>query len=553
MGALPAVRLAVVIGGCSSAAVTAQVELPDGFPEALAPLLEVVGPDGWVDDDEAALLPYQRAWVYDRSQLKAFPKSRRIGVTWATAYEAVEVAASSPDSGGMDVWYMANALDDAREFIDDCAWWVERLKPLVDELSAATGVRDEIIQDDDDILAFTIRFASGFKIHALTSKPRRLRGKDGYAILDEAAFHDDFEEWLKAAGAFLIWGGRVAVISTYNGVENSFYEFVEAIRDGSRPGSLHETDIYAAVAQGLYRRISRSRLRRPWSAEEEREWLEKIKGIYGDDFEEECACIPSRSGGAYIPQHLVLARMCLDDLECPVVEFKPKIDIPREEWGVADSWDDVPLERRRKSTRRWLDRNLLPVLRRLAKVELYGGADYGRSINLTVLTLLELRTDMTRRARLILELDGVPFDQQDQILDYVWERLTRLRKVCLDATGIGRASAEHARDKLGSRAEMVTLKEGWYAEHWPPLKRRFEDGAIELPNHRPLFDDLRGLRRKAGKVELPTSKRGKGAKARHGDGAVSLVLAEAAVGSKAEARQTSPAVRYGRSRKRRRR
>lgn len=519
---------------------------PPGVPQILAPFVDVLEADWWVSDSEAALLPYQRAWAYDRSRVKVCVKSRRVGITWATAWEAVDVASARRDAGGMDVWYQANSLDDAREFIDDCADWVRWLQPLVAGLAASADVADEhLIFGDEKILAFTITFASGFKIHALTSKPRRLRGKQGYAILDEAAYHDNLGEWLKAALPFLTWGGRVAVISTVNGVENEFHDLVEDVRKRKRKYSLHEVDIHKAIAQGLYQRICR-KLGVRWTPDADREWLEQLREDNGDGFEEEYECVPRKSGASYIPQHLIHGRMVLPLDQCPVIEFKAARDLDKSKWG-KESWDDVPVEQRRKEMRRWLDQNVGPHLKRLAGVELYGGVDFGRVANLTVLTLLELTRDMTRRTRLVLELDEVPWDQQDQVLDYVWERLPKLRKVCLDATGIGDKPAEHARDVIGDRAEMVKLTPGWYAEHWPMLKRRFEDGAIELPNHKPLFDDLRALKRVGGRVEI-----GGKTQKRHGDGAVSLVLAEAATGSKVEAENTSPAARWGMKSKNRR-
>lgn len=65
------------------------------------------------------------------------------------------------------------------------------------------------------IAAGRFTFASGFEIVALSSKPRGLRGRQGYVIIDEAAFHDDLPEVLKAAMALLMWGGKVLVISTH--------------------------------------------------------------------------------------------------------------------------------------------------------------------------------------------------------------------------------------------------------------------------------------------------------------------------------------------------
>ncbi|WP_237172075.1 hypothetical protein [Pandoraea norimbergensis] len=62
---------------------------------------------------------------------------------------------------------------------------------------------------------------------ALTSRPSNLRGRQGTIVIDEAAFHDQLSELLKAALAMLIWGGRVRVISTHNGTDNAFNELVK--------------------------------------------------------------------------------------------------------------------------------------------------------------------------------------------------------------------------------------------------------------------------------------------------------------------------------------
>jgi phage FluMu gp28-like protein len=42
----------------------------------------------------------------------------------------------------------------------------------------------------------------------------------GKVLIDEAAFHDDLDELLKAAMALTMWGSHVVVISTHDGAEN---------------------------------------------------------------------------------------------------------------------------------------------------------------------------------------------------------------------------------------------------------------------------------------------------------------------------------------------
>ena len=89
----------------------------------------------------------------------------------------------------MDTLYIGYNLDMAREFIDCCAMWAKAFDDGADDAGVA-----EFLFDDGPTRrsqAFRIRFASGFEIVALASRPRSLRGRQGYVIIDEAAFHED--------------------------------------------------------------------------------------------------------------------------------------------------------------------------------------------------------------------------------------------------------------------------------------------------------------------------------------------------------------------------
>jgi phage FluMu gp28-like protein len=157
-------------------------------------------------------------------------KSRRIGVTWAIGALAVLTSGASRQAGGMDTLYIGYNLDMAREFIDVCGQWAKAF----DKAAAET---EEFLfpEGDERIQAFRISFASGFEIVALASRPRSLRGRQGFVIIDEAAFHDDLDELMKAALALLIWGGKVLVISTHDGAANPFNDLVEDCRKGRKP------------------------------------------------------------------------------------------------------------------------------------------------------------------------------------------------------------------------------------------------------------------------------------------------------------------------------
>ena len=173
------------------------------------------------------LLNYQSKWIHDKVAVKIIEKSRRIGLSYAEAADAVLHAAD--DKGG-NVYYIAFSKDMTEGFIQDCATWARAYNMACGE------VEEEILVDEDrEILTYKIKFASGKIIQALSSSPRNLRSKGhpgDRLIIDEAAFIDDLEELLKSAMAMTMWGGSVHIISTHNGEDNPFNQLINDVRAG---------------------------------------------------------------------------------------------------------------------------------------------------------------------------------------------------------------------------------------------------------------------------------------------------------------------------------
>ena len=259
-------------------------------------------------DAPAVLLDYQKEWIGIRAPLKVGEKSRRIGLTWAEAADNVLVAAAEKKAGGQTVYYLGYNQDMTVEYIQACAMWARAF-------NYAAGEIEEGIWPDSDpdkhIKTYTITFPSGHRIVALTSRPSNLRGRQGVVVIDEAAFHQDLAELLKAALALLIWGGEVHVISTHDGTENAFNELINDIRAGKRKGELFRCTFGEAVADGLYKRVC---LRKgiPYSPEEEAAWVQGVYGFYGDAAEEELDCVPSQGGGAFLSLALIEQRTSKD-------------------------------------------------------------------------------------------------------------------------------------------------------------------------------------------------------------------------------------------------
>ena len=452
---------------------------------------------------EAVLLPYQAELCLevDAHPVNVAVKSRRIGYSWTGAYKAVELAGAA---GGMDVWYIGYNEDMTREFIGDCTAWAERLSMVV------AGSGEDLIGDDKDLRNFWLRFASGFVINALTSKPRNLRGKQGLVIIDEAAFHDDLPGVLKAAFAVLIWGGKVVVISTPNGEDNPFWELVEGIRKGLKKYNLLQVDFDEALRQGLYKRICQQR-GLTWSQAAEASWREEIIEFYSDDYEEELFCQPRKSGDSYMPRYIVERCMTGDytvqELELPVefVDFAPDV--------------------RRSTILGWCTEKITPIIAtyKSKSGNWRLGMDFARQ-GLSSIFAGYTTNDLRRYAPIQIELRNVPFDQQEQLLYWLMDKL-QIQAAALDARGNGQMLAERARQHYGEEViQQVMATRGWYGEHFPKLKAAFEDEQIQIARHEPTVQDLRAVKLDKGVPIIPAVNSGSKTKARHADSASALVL-----------------------------
>lgn len=453
----------------------------------------------------STLLPYQQRWVADPSPLKLCEKSRRIGISWASASGAALTAARQ---NGMNVWYISYNQSMTKTFVHDVANWAKHF-----ELAASDVAETVLKNGEKDVHAYVVRFASGFEVTGLSSNVDNIRSKGGRVILDEAAFIPDIGAFIKAAMAFNIWGGQVEIISTHDGAENPFNSLVQEVREGRRPGSIHRITFDEAVADGLYERIKLVLEAKGQTVADKATWVQDTYDFYGEDADEELRCIPRRSAGAYLPAVLVENAM----EEAPVV----RLELP-DEFGQRSD------EERRVEIARWCDETLLPLLSSLnAQRPHSGGVDFGRVIDLSFIMLAALEQDLRRRAPFAVELRNVPYRQQEQILFYIFDRIPNLMSIALDATGPGATLSEFAADRYGSgRVEEVAFSEQWYATNFPPYKAALQDRMMILPRDEGVLGDHRAVQVINGVPKLPKSKNRDGAgRKRHGDSAIAGCLA----------------------------
>jgi phage FluMu gp28-like protein len=496
---------------------------------AANPLDQLGGPDA-DDAPPPVLLAYQQEWVADDAQLKIAEKGRRVGLTWAEAADDVLIASSE---GGSNVFYISATQDMAREYIEACAMWARSFN------YAAGLVGEGIYEDGQDtagnrrfIKTYEINFpASGKRIVALSSRPTNLRGKQGVIVIDEAAFAPELAGLLKAAMAMLLWGDKVRIISTHDGVENAFAQLIAEVRAGKRgKATVHRISFMRAVADGLYRRVC---LRKglAWSESAEQAWVAAAYGFYGDDSEEELDVVPSQSAGAYLSLALIHQRMVsMQPGTLPVI--------------VRGKWDDafayLPEDVRRYAIEGWLKEELTPHLDKLHRDRRHVfGEDFARNRDQAVTTILEEDVDLTHRPKITFELANCPFSSQEQILKHVVDRLPRFRGGAMDATGNGAALAEAMAQRYGvEMIEQVKLNDGFYLAHMPKLKAGLQDGTLtDIPMDEALRDDLRAIKLVQGVPKLPNADtqsaaaraaaaEGGSKQRRHGDFAIALFLAQ---------------------------
>lgn len=473
--------------------------------------------DSLEDRTPMAFLGYQQRWCADKTPVKVIEKSRRIGMSWG---EAAATALLCSSNSGMNAFYIGYTKDMAKEFIDDCAAFAAAYNLAAGEISS----HEEVWFEGDErksIFVFVLRFASGWRIEALSSAPRNLRGKQGRVIIDEAAFHTNIAELLKAAMALLIWGGQVHVISTHDGAENPFNDLCTDIRAGKLPYSLHRVTFADAIADGLYERVCLRTGKTPTS-KDKAAWIADIRAQYGDAAEEELDCIPRNSSGAWLSRALIEARM----EGGTVLRWKP----PEEGFVM---WSEG---QRTAEMRAWLHEHVAPQMALLdPTLTSFIGEDFGRTGDLSVMVPGQIRKHLQRRMPFSVELKNCPFDQQREVFFYLCDGLPNFRHGKLDARGNGQYLAEKAMQRYGQqRIECVMLTQQWYRDNTAPLKAAFEDGSISLFADADTVDDLRAFQVVKGIPLLPDKRTtGTDNSQRHGDAGVAVLLSHAA--SRAEA------------------
>jgi phage FluMu gp28-like protein len=422
-----------------------------------------------------AFLPYQRAWILDRSRLKLCQKSRQIGLSYADSYDSVRKAALK--SGGRDVWVMSRDENQARQYIRYCKHWARLLHH-------AASLHDNLVLNTSSgkaVLVQALKFASRACIFALSSNPDAIVGKSGHVKLDEFALHKDQRTLYAVAKPVIQWGGTLSVISTHRGAGTVFNEIITDIAQrGNRMGwSLHTISIQRAVEEGLVERINaangRSDSRDEWLARQRAECIDEEQWL------QEYCCVPADEAAAFISYDLINA--CTEP-GLPLMTLEALLLHLSQSSSSSSSSSSSHAPR---------NTDHAPTLLRSHAPTLFLGVDVARHHDLCVLDVGEKIGDVVWD-RLRLEFRDRPFAEIEEAL-FRLLRLPQLKRACIDATGLGAQLAERAQDRFNWKIEPITFTARVKEDLAIGLKIDLEKRHLRLADDEKLRADLRGIRK----------------------------------------------------------
>lgn len=419
----------------------------------------------------AHLLPYQQAWIEDRSRVRVWEKSRRIGADYAEGYGSVrDRILGLTDT---DYWYSSADESAAVEQAEYCKHFLGLLKCAY---QYETG--EDLDEPGAKVMTITLPSIGGRtpRLSFMTSSPKRFRSKGGDVCLSEFAFHARAGEMWKAATPTATWGGRVSVISTHNGEHSEFNALLNQARRHTDPatyGQPRETDLLAsihrvtiddAIAQGLVDKINDTRgsnmtaddfradLRRT-CADEDR-WLE------------EYMCVPSAQSASYFPT--VLLRTCLSPHAA-----KPTEDLGLFLAAIAERVESMQADR------------------------LTAGCDVGRTNDRFVIWVWG-RVGLQRICLGTLVYQGRSFAEMETAIHAVMGGThagQRVRRMCIDSTGLGMQLAERMEDKWRTRVEGVNFTAAVKEDIFSRLRAGLEERTVLLPDDDRVLADMTTIRR----------------------------------------------------------
>ena len=309
----------------------------------------------------------------------------------------------------------------------------ELLRKATHLLPLVTIAADGVVRVDKQS-AEAIELCTGGRVISLPASAATVQGYTGHVVIDEAAWIPDVDSlWMAIVPTISTRSDyRLSVVSTPGPRAGMFHRLWT---NGDEAWSRHCISIYDAKAGGAPHDIDALRA----AVADEATW----RAAYECQFVDEAH--------ALLPYDLLLARV--------------------------DGTLSYPLN---------LQTQTEPG-------NLYAGYDVGRKHDLSVLIVLE-RLKQGFRWRGAVELRQAPFHEQFELLSHLL-KVSGLRRLAIDQSGLGMQLAEELVRKYGSRVEPITMTAPVKESLASRILAAFQRGDVGIPDHRPLIDDLHSIQR----------------------------------------------------------
>ncbi len=412
------------------------------------------------DDKQTKLYEYQIEFNECNSRFRSVLKSRQTGFSFGFAAESLAKAHLKLEHTSLFVSYN---LEDAKEKI-------RYARMLYDTIPLAW--QKKLITDNKTELEF--KDSRGRRSRLISNPCREPRGKGKADVyLDELAFYRNARRiYIAAVPIITRGGGSLTVASTPLGKTGIFYEIAKGEAE-KYPHFIRFVVTWWCCPEfcttvGKARRESEAMSTDERVAEFGASTLKLIRASMDlESFQQEYECLFIDEATAYITWDLILAAAKDSD------ELEHYTDLDN-------------------------------FMRYEAKGPLWAGYDVGRKRNASELIVLE-QVGHRYHQRLMMTLEKVRFQDQRETLVRLLNGRTDVRRLCIDATGMGIQLAEEMTEKYRNRVEGITLTSQVKNEMAPSTKIVFEDRNIWMPAHRDLMQQIHSVKKtvtKAGNIRF---------------------------------------------------
>jgi len=427
------------------------------------------------------LTEYQKRWIEDKSRFKIGMVTRQGGKSFGSSLEAVLDCYEQKTK-----WVFLSAGErQSKELMATAAMHARAIGMVVEEIESTFRV-----DKDTEFKQLEIVFPNGSRIVGLPANPNTARGHSANILLDEFAFHKDSRSIWKALFPTVTRGYKIRIISTPQGKKNKFYELWTAktiqtfdgknyTYAGERGGySKHRITINDAVEMGL-----------------------ELFDEEGNPAEPEDLRLALNDDEAWEQEYLV---EFLDELTAwltyDLIEACEDVKLVSEPvWSeklIEAAVRDHELYKSEKNPPPFNTREIFKNV--IFDHDLYAGFDIARRRDFSVIWLDE-EVNGTGITRAAISLKKQPFGVQERVLHALLD-LPRMRRCCIDKTGMGEQLAERAEEIFYSKVEGVHFTAGNKESLASVIKKSFQDQKERVPADQVIRQSLHSVK----KIETTT-------------------------------------------------